>query len=135
MVASLDYSFPFIFCKSHLSTSLRNLAPLSLRLQKLNLLKVPVHFSLTSKQRNWDFPGCLVVKNPPVNAGDTGFDPWSGKTPRAMGQQNPFSAAREAPAVRSPRTAMKSSPRSWQIEKARVQPKINKQTLKRKTKK
>ena len=80
MVASLDYSFLFIFSKSHLSTPPRNLAPLSLRLQKLNPLKVPIPFSLTSKQRNWDFPGCLVVKNLPANAGDTGSIPGLGKS-------------------------------------------------------
>ena len=27
------------------------------------------------KQRR-DFPGSPVVKNPPCNAGDIGFDPW-----------------------------------------------------------
>ena len=28
-----------------------------------------------------DFPGGLVIKNPPANAGDTGSTPWSGKVP------------------------------------------------------
>ena len=31
-----------------------------------------------------DFPGSPVVKNPPANAGDTGFKPWSGKIPHAV---------------------------------------------------
>jgi len=27
------------------------------------------------------FPGVLVVKNPPANAGDSGLDPWVSKIP------------------------------------------------------
>ena len=34
----------------------------------------------------WDFHGGAVVKNPPANAGDTRFGPWSGKIPHAMEQ-------------------------------------------------
>ena len=33
-----------------------------------------------------DFSGGPVVKNLPAGAGDTGFDPWSGKIPRALEQ-------------------------------------------------
>ena len=33
----------------------------------------------------WGFPGGLVVKNLQASAGD-GFDPWSGKIPRAAEQ-------------------------------------------------
>ena len=32
------------------------------------------------------FPGGLVVKNPPVNAGDKGLDPWSRIIPQAEQQ-------------------------------------------------
>ena len=70
-----------------------------------------------------------------------GFEPWSGKIPHAAEQlspcatttepacrnywssrtQSPCSATREATARRSQRTATKGSPRSPQLEKARVQ--------------
>ena len=30
-----------------------------------------------------DFLGGAVVKNPPANAGDMGFEPWSRKIPQA----------------------------------------------------
>ena len=33
-----------------------------------------------------DFPGGVVVKNPPSNAEDLGLEPWSGKIPHAMEQ-------------------------------------------------
>ena len=42
------------------------------------------HKALAQNQQRYlkmdlgDFPGGPVVKNPPSNAGDTGFDPWSG---------------------------------------------------------
>jgi len=42
-----------------------------------------------------DFPGGPVVKNPPANAGDTGFDPWSRKIPHAAGQQCPCTTTTE----------------------------------------
>ena len=33
---------------------------------------------MQSLKGNWGFPGGSVVKNPPVNAGDTGLIPWIG---------------------------------------------------------
>ena len=33
------------------------------------------------------FPGGSVVKNPPANAGDTGFNSWVGKIPWSRKQQ------------------------------------------------
>ena len=33
-----------------------------------------------------DFPGGTVDMNLPANAGVSGFDPWSGKIPRALEQ-------------------------------------------------
>ena len=36
-----------------------------------------------------DFPGGSVVKNPPVNAGDTGLIPGLGKSP-GVGNGNPL---------------------------------------------
>ena len=67
-----------------------------------------------------------------------GFEPWSGKIPHAAEQLGPWatttepqllslrvwslcSATREAAMVRGPRTAMKSGPRSPQLEKALAQ--------------
>ena len=32
-------------------------------------------FYLLRKKKNWGFPGGLVVKNPPANAGDMGLIP------------------------------------------------------------
>ena len=39
------------------------------------------------KSDGGDFPGGLVVKNPPFNAGDTGLIPgWGIKTPQSLEQ-------------------------------------------------
>ena len=43
-----------------------------------------------------DFPGTLVVKNPPAKAGEYGFDPWSGKIPHASEQLRPYTITTEA---------------------------------------
>ena len=86
------------------------------------------------------FPGGTVVKNPPANAGDTGSSPgpgrshmpWSNKArvPQLLSLHATTTEARvpkarapqrEATTMRSPHTAWKSSPRSPQLEKARVQ--------------
>ena len=76
------------------------------------------------------FPGGAVVENPPVNAGDTGSSPGLGRShmPWSNWAREPqllslrvwslCSATREAATVRGPRTAMKSGPRSPQLEKA-----------------
>ena len=37
---------------------------------------------LRNKKAVKGFPGGSVVGNPPDNAGDTGFGPWSGRIPR-----------------------------------------------------
>ena len=42
------------------------------------------------------FPGGAVVKNPPANAGDTGFEAWSGKIPHAAEQLSPRATTTEA---------------------------------------
>ena len=94
---------------------------------------------------SWGIPGGAVVKNPPANAGDTGSSPGLGRShmprsnyagvpkllslrsrawayaPRLMKAACLEPVLREATAVRSPRTAMKGSPRSPQLEKARAQ--------------
>ena len=44
----------------------------------------------------WGFPGGLVVKNPPANVGDSGFDPWSGKIPH-VGAMKPYTPEARAP--------------------------------------
>ena len=45
------------------------------------------------------FPGGAVAKNPPANAGDMGgghgFEPWSGKIPRAVEQLSPYATTTE----------------------------------------
>ena len=35
-----------------------------------------------------DFPGGTVDENPPPSALDTGFDPWPGKIPHALGNKS-----------------------------------------------
>ena len=85
-----------------------------------------------------------MVENLPANAGDTGSSPGLGRShmPRSNWACEPqllslrvwslWSATREAAIVRGPCTAMKSGPRSPQLEKALArnedptQPKINK---------
>ena len=79
------------------------------------------------------FPGGAVVENLPANAGDTGSSPGLGRShmPRGNWAREPqllslrvwslCSATREAAMVRGPRTAMKSGPRSPQLETALAQ--------------
>ena len=79
------------------------------------------------------FPGGAVVENLPANAGHTGSSPGLGGShmPRSSWAREPqllslrfwslCSATREAAIVRGPRTAMKSGPRSPQLEKALTQ--------------
>ena len=79
------------------------------------------------------FPGGAVVENLPADAGDTGSSPGLGRShvPRSDWAREPqllslrawslCSATREAATVRGPRTAMKSGPRSPQLEKALAQ--------------
>ena len=79
------------------------------------------------------FPGGAVVENLPANAGDTGSSPGLGRAhmPRNNEAREPqllslrlwslCSATREAATVRGQRTAMKSGPRSPQLEKALAQ--------------
>ena len=79
------------------------------------------------------FPGGTVVENLPASAGNTGSSPGLGRShmPRSNWAREPqlqslrvwslCSATREATIVRGPRTAMKSGPRSPQLEKALAQ--------------
>ena len=79
------------------------------------------------------FPGGAVVGSLPANAGDTGSSPGLGgshmpRSIQARVQQllslrvwSLCSTTREATIVRGPRTAMKSGPRSPQLEKALAQ--------------
>ena len=74
-----------------------------------------------------------MVENPPANAGDTGSNPGLGRyhMPRSNWAREPqllslrvwslCSIAGEAAIVRGPRTAMRSGPRSPQLEKALAQ--------------
>ena len=74
-----------------------------------------------------------MVENLPANAGDMGLSPGLGRShmPRSNWAREPqllslrvwslCSATREGTTVRGPRTAMKSGPRSPQLEKALAQ--------------
>ena len=96
-----------------------------------------------AKESLWGFPGGAVVENLPANAGDTGSSPGLGRShmPRSGWAREPqllslrvwslCSATREAAIVRGPRTAMKSGPRSLQLEKA-LTPKRRPNTAKNK---
>ena len=90
-----------------------------------------------SKLIELGFPGGPVIKNPPCNAGETGFIPRPGRsrmprssyarvqllslraaTPEAHVPWSLCSATREATTVRSPRAATMSSLGSPQLEKS-----------------
>ena len=85
------------------------------------------------KKTKQGFPGGAVVETPPANAGDTGSSPGLGGShmPRSSWAREPqllslriwslCSATGEAAIVRGPRTAMRSGPRSPQLEKALAQ--------------
>ena len=74
-----------------------------------------------------------MVENPPANAGDTGSSPGLGRShmPRSNWAREPqllslgvwslCSTIREAAIVRGLRTAMRSGPRSPQLERALAQ--------------
>ena len=49
---------------------------------------------IEDKQKSWDFPSG-PVKNLPAKAEDTGFDPWSWKTPHATEQLSPCATTTE----------------------------------------
>ena len=78
-------------------------------------------------------PGGAVVENLPANAGSTGSSPGLGRShmPQSNWAREPqllslrvwslYSTTREAAIVRGPHTAMKSGPRSLQLEKALAQ--------------
>ena len=79
------------------------------------------------------FPGGAVVEKLPANAGNTGSSPGLGRShmswsnwarePQLLSLRvwSLCSVTREAAIVRGPRTAMKSGPRSPQLEKALAQ--------------
>ena len=81
----------------------------------------------------WGFPGGAVVENLPANAGDTGSSPGLGRSHmrRSNWAREPqllslrvwslCPATREAATVKGLHTAMKSGPRSPQLEKALAQ--------------
>ena len=95
-------------------------------------LRLPI-IRVFQKYKILGFPGGAVVKNPPANAGDTSSSPGLGRShmPQSNWARKPqllslrvrslCSATREAATVRGPRTAMKSGPRSPQLEKALAQ--------------
>ena len=92
----------------------------------------PLIYFLKQKQYR-GFPGGAVVENLPADAGDTGSSPGLGRSHMPWSNQarepqllslrvwSLCSATREAATVRGPRTAMKSGPRSPQLEKPLAQ--------------
>ena len=104
--------------------------------------------NVSVKTVKWGFPGGTVVENLPANAGDAGSSPGLGGShmPRSKQAREPqllslrvwslCSTTREATTVRGLHTAMKSGPRSQQLEKALAQkrrPNTAKNRLKKKT--
>ena len=99
----------------------------------LPIFTLPIVYSLFKSSKKGGFPGGAVVESLPANAGDTGSSPGPGRShmPRSNWAREPqllslrvwslCSATREAATVRGPRTAMKSGPRSPQLEKALAQ--------------
>ena len=84
------------------------------------------------KKSTKGFPGGAVVESLPADAGDTGSSPGLGGShmPRSNWAHEPqllslriwsHAPQREAATVRGPHTAMKSGPRSPQLEKALTQ--------------
>ena len=108
-----------------------NKEEVSKEIRKYLELKKPLQYNI-SKHRG-GFPGGTVVENLPANAGDTGSSPGLGRShmPRSNWAREPqllslcvwslCSATREAAIVRGLRAAMKSGPRSPQLEKALAQ--------------
>ena len=98
-------------------------------LRSPNIRSVEMFFKKVLK----GFPGGTVVENLPANAGHTGSSPGLGRShmpwsnwarePQLLRLRvwNLCSAPREDATVRGPRTAMKSGPRSPQLEKALAQ--------------
>ena len=95
----------------------------------------------------WGFPGGTVDGNSPASAGDMCSIPDPGRfhmlqnneclcttTTEGFPLQNLNSATREATAIRSPCTAMKSTPLSPQLEKPLVQQRRASATKKKKKK-
>ena len=58
---------------------------------------IELNFNISDRIKNifGDFPGGAVVKNPPANAGDHRFNPWSRKIPHAAGQLSPCATTTE----------------------------------------
>ena len=75
-----------LHCNSH--KKLNALYSVSLQLQSYTS-QGDFCFSNHMKNKYWGFLGDSVVKHPPSNAGDTGFDPWFRKIPHAMEQLSP----------------------------------------------
>lgn len=57
-----------------------------------------------------DFPGGPPVKRLSANAGDMGFNPWSGKIPQASGQLSPAAAVCLEPVLRNKRSPSNEKP-------------------------
>ena len=78
-------------------------------------------FDVIQKHKNQGFPCGPVVKNSPATAGDTGFDPWSGKMAHATEQLSPRVTTTEA---RTPRDCVPQQGKPWQGEALAPQQRI-----------
>ena len=95
--------------------------------------KLSIPRGIATKNKIGGFPGGTVVENLPANAGDTGSSPGLGRShmPRSGWAREPqllslrvwslCPAMGGAAIVKGPRTAMKSGPRSPQLEKVLAQ--------------
>ena len=108
-------------------------APCPPKKDKPKEIHTETHCNQIVKSQRQGFPGGAAVESLPANAGDTGSSPGLGGShmPWSNWARGPqllslrvwtlCSATREAAMVRGPRTAMKSGPRSPQLEKALTQ--------------
>ena len=107
--------------------------PLETNEKKSCIVFMTISWKVSKMLNQWGFPGGAVVENLPASAGDTGSSPGLGGShmPRSNWAREPqllnlrvwslCSTTREAAIVRGPCTAMKSGPRSPQLEKALAQ--------------
>ena len=59
------------------------------------VVKLVLYLLFGLKQWARGFPGGAVLENPPANAGDIRFHPWSGKIPHAAEQLSPCTTSTE----------------------------------------
>ena len=95
-LVSMDKDLPIllIFSKNHLFVLivLKLIFLSRLNQEEIQNINKPItsnEIKSVIKKTPGGFPGGAVVENLPANAGDTGFEPWSGKIPHAAEQLGP----------------------------------------------